>query len=170
MVLGSKSYMRKGFLIYEEMRKYFTIYEEAVSHKWLCTRSLWIALYKRKIFYSFLSVYCRKHRWEEKGRLLESSCEIVILGNQHAVHDFIDDGTSIYVPRSWNWQYGAQQSEVDVFPSFHHSANHTPPAPTLLFSYRPGKASIRDRSLRTSTIVMSIKALGNDGRTPRNCK
>ncbi len=30
---GAK-YMRKGFLIYEEMRKYFTpyIYEEAVSH------------------------------------------------------------------------------------------------------------------------------------------
>jgi hypothetical protein len=30
MVSGAKSYMRKGFLIYEEMRKYFTIYEEAV--------------------------------------------------------------------------------------------------------------------------------------------
>jgi hypothetical protein len=28
----TKSYMRKGFLIYEEMRKYSTIYEEAVSH------------------------------------------------------------------------------------------------------------------------------------------
>jgi hypothetical protein len=28
----AKSFMRKGFLIYEEMRKYFTIYEEAVSH------------------------------------------------------------------------------------------------------------------------------------------
>jgi hypothetical protein len=33
---GAKSYMRKGFLIYEEMRIYFTIqyctvYEEAVS-------------------------------------------------------------------------------------------------------------------------------------------
>ncbi len=27
----AKSYMRKGFLIYEEMRKYFSIYEEAVS-------------------------------------------------------------------------------------------------------------------------------------------
>jgi hypothetical protein len=27
----AKSYMRKVFLIYEEMRKYFTIYEEAVS-------------------------------------------------------------------------------------------------------------------------------------------
>jgi hypothetical protein len=26
------SYMRKGFLIYEEMRKYFPIYEEAVIH------------------------------------------------------------------------------------------------------------------------------------------
>ncbi len=28
----AKSYMRKGFLLYEEMRKYFPIYEEAVSH------------------------------------------------------------------------------------------------------------------------------------------
>ncbi len=27
-----KSYMRKGFLIYEEMCKYFPIYEEGVSH------------------------------------------------------------------------------------------------------------------------------------------
>jgi hypothetical protein len=26
------AYVRKGFLIYEEMRKYLTIYEEAVSH------------------------------------------------------------------------------------------------------------------------------------------
>jgi hypothetical protein len=28
----AKSYMRKGFLVYEEMRKYLTIYEKAVSH------------------------------------------------------------------------------------------------------------------------------------------
>ncbi len=28
-----KSYLRKDFLIYEEMRKYLVIYEEAVSHK-----------------------------------------------------------------------------------------------------------------------------------------
>jgi hypothetical protein len=28
----AKSYMRKGYLIYEEMHKYFPIYEEAVSH------------------------------------------------------------------------------------------------------------------------------------------
>ncbi len=28
----AKSYMRKGFLIYEEMRKHLTIYEGAVSH------------------------------------------------------------------------------------------------------------------------------------------
>jgi hypothetical protein len=32
MGLVAKSYMRKGFLIYEEMRKYLTTYEEAVSH------------------------------------------------------------------------------------------------------------------------------------------
>jgi hypothetical protein len=36
----AKSYMRKGFLIYEEMRKYLVINEEAVSHIWLCNRSL----------------------------------------------------------------------------------------------------------------------------------
>jgi hypothetical protein len=29
---GAKSYMRKGFLIYEEMGKYFPMYEEAISH------------------------------------------------------------------------------------------------------------------------------------------
>jgi hypothetical protein len=28
----ANSYMRKGFLIYEEMRKYFPVYKEAVSH------------------------------------------------------------------------------------------------------------------------------------------
>jgi hypothetical protein len=28
----AKLYMRKGFLIYEEVRKYFPIYEKAVSH------------------------------------------------------------------------------------------------------------------------------------------
>ncbi len=27
-----KSYIRKGYLIYEEMREYLTIYEEAFSH------------------------------------------------------------------------------------------------------------------------------------------
>ncbi len=39
MELVAKSYMRKGFLIYEDMRKYLTIYEEAVSHIWLSNRS-----------------------------------------------------------------------------------------------------------------------------------
>jgi hypothetical protein len=29
----AKSYMRKGFLIYEEMRKYLAIYEEAVCQR-----------------------------------------------------------------------------------------------------------------------------------------
>jgi hypothetical protein len=28
----AKSYMRKGFLIYEEIRRYLVIYQEAVSH------------------------------------------------------------------------------------------------------------------------------------------
>jgi hypothetical protein len=29
---GAKSYMRKGFIIYEEMHKFILIYEDAVSH------------------------------------------------------------------------------------------------------------------------------------------
>jgi hypothetical protein len=32
MGLGAKLYMRKSFLMYEEIRKFFTLYEEAVSH------------------------------------------------------------------------------------------------------------------------------------------
>ncbi len=36
----AKSYMRKGFLIYEELRKYLLIYEETDSHIWLCNCSL----------------------------------------------------------------------------------------------------------------------------------
>ncbi len=34
-----RSYMRKGFLIYEEMSKYLVIFEEAISHIGLCNRS-----------------------------------------------------------------------------------------------------------------------------------
>ncbi len=30
---GAKSFMRKVFLIYEEMCKYFPIYEDAVCHR-----------------------------------------------------------------------------------------------------------------------------------------
>ncbi len=52
------SYMRKGFLIYEEMRKYLTIFEEAFNHIWLCSRCHLNSLYMRKIWFSFLSVYC----------------------------------------------------------------------------------------------------------------
>ncbi len=36
----AKSFVRKGFFIYEEMRKYFAIYKEGVSLIWLCNRSL----------------------------------------------------------------------------------------------------------------------------------
>ncbi len=55
----AKSFMRKSFpsIQYEEMRKYLTIYEEAVSHMWLCNRSLLNLLYMRKIQFSFLSVW-----------------------------------------------------------------------------------------------------------------
>ena len=47
----AKSYMRKGFLIYEEMRKYFPIHEEALGHILLCNCS--IHFWWGKIFFSF---------------------------------------------------------------------------------------------------------------------
>jgi hypothetical protein len=62
---GAKSYMRNGFLIYEEMRNtYFIIYDEALSHIWLCTWSIWISLYMRTIFIIFfISVYYTFFGW-----------------------------------------------------------------------------------------------------------
>ncbi len=62
---GAKSYMRKGFLMYEEMRKFFPIYEEAVSHIWLCTRSLLISLYRGKSYFPFYQC-----GWDNKARFL----------------------------------------------------------------------------------------------------
>jgi hypothetical protein len=53
----AKSYMRKGFLIYEEWRKYLTIYEEAVSHLGLCNRShLNFLIYEQNFSFFFISV------------------------------------------------------------------------------------------------------------------
>ncbi len=53
----AKSYMRKSFLIYEEMSKYFPRYEEAVSHIWLCNCSILNSLYMRKFFsFFFISI------------------------------------------------------------------------------------------------------------------
>jgi hypothetical protein len=49
----AKSYMRKGFLKYEEMRKYLPIYEEAVSHSVydFATDPSLISLHMRKILF-----------------------------------------------------------------------------------------------------------------------
>ncbi len=53
----AKLYMRKGFLIYEEMRKYFHIYEEAVSHIWLCNGSILnFLIYEENLIFFFISV------------------------------------------------------------------------------------------------------------------
>ncbi len=53
----AKSYMRKDFLIYEEMLKYLVIYEEAVSHIRLCNwSSLNFLIYEVNFFFFFFSV------------------------------------------------------------------------------------------------------------------
>ncbi len=53
----ANSYMRTGFLIYEEMRKYFPIYEEADSHVWLCNCSILnFLIYEENLIFLFISV------------------------------------------------------------------------------------------------------------------
>ncbi len=52
----AKSYMRKGFLMYEEMRKYFPIYEEAVSHMWQTNCSILnFRTYEENFIFFFIS-------------------------------------------------------------------------------------------------------------------
>ncbi len=51
----AKSYMKKGFLIYEEMRKHLVIYEEAVSHIWLCNFSSGFPIYEENLVFFFIS-------------------------------------------------------------------------------------------------------------------
>ncbi len=58
--LQSHIYVRKGFLIYEEMRKYFPIYEEAVSYIWLCNCSIPnFLIYEEDLIFFFISVLVR---------------------------------------------------------------------------------------------------------------
>ncbi len=60
--LQSHTYIRKGFLIYEEMLKYFPIYEEAVSHIRLCDCSNLNSLYRRKFDFLFYQCTYRKKK------------------------------------------------------------------------------------------------------------
>jgi hypothetical protein len=54
--LQSYTYMRKDFLIYEEMRKNLPKYEEAVSHIWLCNCSILnFLIYEENIIFFFIS-------------------------------------------------------------------------------------------------------------------
>ncbi len=55
----AKSYMRKGFLTYEQMRKYLFIYDKVVIHLWLCNCSILNFLINEENFiFSFISVHC----------------------------------------------------------------------------------------------------------------
>jgi hypothetical protein len=76
----AKSYMRKGFLIYEEMRKkYLTLYEEAVGHILLCTRSLLnFLIYEENFIFLFISV--TKKTTVKKSRFI--SCTVSLQGLQ----------------------------------------------------------------------------------------
>jgi hypothetical protein len=57
MGVVTKSYKRKGFLIYEEMRKYLVIYREALSIYDFATPNLRVFyIYEENLFCFFISV------------------------------------------------------------------------------------------------------------------
>ncbi len=51
----ARSYMRKGFLMYEELRRYFVIYEEAISHMTLQPLPSGFPIRWRKFDFFFIS-------------------------------------------------------------------------------------------------------------------
>ena len=54
----AKSYMRKGFLINEEMRKYIPIYEDAVSHMGICNCSILnFLIYEENLIFFISALY-----------------------------------------------------------------------------------------------------------------
>jgi hypothetical protein len=53
----AKSYVRKGFLIYEEMRKYLVIYEEVVSHDFATGSLLDFLINEENFVFFFISAY-----------------------------------------------------------------------------------------------------------------
>ncbi len=78
----AKSYMRKGFLIYEKngqifnhtMRRPLVIYDFE-------TDLFWISLYLRKIFYSFLSVHSAEY-WKTRP----AHCTLVVIKERGTLH------------------------------------------------------------------------------------
>jgi hypothetical protein len=65
----ARSYMGKGFLIYEEMRKYLTMKEETVSHTGLCNRTVLNSLiFEGNLIFFFISVQWNPVRHDEKQK------------------------------------------------------------------------------------------------------
>ncbi len=65
---GAKSYMRKGFLIYEEMRRFFPKYEETVRHIWLCLHPIPpnFLIYEENFILFFISVSGSEAEFKEE--------------------------------------------------------------------------------------------------------
>ncbi len=77
-----KSYMRKGF--HEERLKYLVIYEEAVSHLWLCNRSLLdFLIYEENFIFFFTSVpyiiNANWNRWANMAGLVPGVFSLYLL-------------------------------------------------------------------------------------------
>ncbi len=115
---GSKSYMRKSFLIYEKMRKYFTIYEEAVSHTCLAPSQfpyIW-----GKCYFFFLSVHA-------------GNCLPFVEAGVMCTFSKTPAAAGIGKPRSWAAPCQGRRYSTTwqaVRPA-HHTTNYRPSTPLL---------------------------------------
>jgi hypothetical protein len=80
---GARSYMRKGFLIYEEMGKYLNIYEEAVSHVTLHPNSSEFPYIRGKFNLFLISVY-QQHLLDPIG-CFQTNSLLIMLAQYRAV-------------------------------------------------------------------------------------
>ncbi len=112
----AKSFMRKGFLIYEEMRKYLTIYEEAVRHLWLCNCSILdFLIYEVNIILFFISVCCL--RWGKR----------------------LPVGWWAWSWTGWRWRWGGRRRGIEPPDTTPGSTPGTPPACQSQCNQREGE-------------------------------
>ncbi len=97
----AKSYMRKDFIIYDEMRKYLTIYEEAVSHIWLCNWFLQNFLtYEDNLIFVFISVEYHTVVYMNQIHLSQKFFMLIFI-----LLEFCQDIHRLFFTSSlWHWQ------------------------------------------------------------------
>ncbi len=150
----AKSYMRKGFLIYEEISKYLTIYEEAVSNIWLCNRShLNFLIYEENLIFFVISVsqpdgdnllssFLTLCMWQEEGLPIKAGSSLYLL-----VLCWQDQGADLW---------GGWGRHPKISSGHHFSRSES----VRYYSIRPARSAILASEKRVSFLAEQKQFLG----------